>query len=255
LITILINERRKWIENQVNTTGKVDIDELSETLNVSSMTIRRDLAELEKDGKAIRTHGGAVSPSFLLKETPYASKEISNIPQKQAIAKKAISLIHENATIILDSGTTTLEVARLLKERADITVITNDIKIAAELLESKLKVIVTGGELQNRVGALYGSLTQQVLKDIHVDLFFLGAQAIDLEAGVTSPTFEKSLIKKMMMEAANSTWLLADSQKFNSKALSFVCKLSELNGLITDSGLDSTKKRMYEEQVKILIEE
>lgn len=217
------------------------------------MTIRRDLVELEKEGKAIRTHGGAVSPTFLMQEAPYASKEGRNMEQKQAIAQMAMTVIPENATIILDSGTTTLEVAKLLKDRKDITVITNDIKIAAELLESKLKVIVTGGELQNHVGALYGALTQEVLKNIHVDIFFLGTNAIHLESGVTSPTFEKSVIKKLMMEASEATWLLADSQKFDKKAFSSVCQISSLKGLITDEGLDNSTRKKYEEQTMVLI--
>jgi DeoR/GlpR family transcriptional regulator of sugar metabolism len=248
-------ERRRWIENQVSTNGKVDIEDLSGTLQVSSMTIRRDLVELEKEGKAIRTHGGAISPTFLIQEQPYSSKESRNTLQKRQIAQKAITIIPESATIILDSGTTTLAVARLLKDRDDLTVITNDIKIAAELLESKMKVIVTGGELQKSVGALYGTLTQEVLKNIHVDIFFLGAHAVNLEAGVTAPTFEKSLIKKLMMEAAESTWLLADSYKFDKKAFSSVCKISMLEGIITDSELDILNRRKYEEQVTVLVGE
>ncbi|MDP4085294.1 MAG: DeoR/GlpR family DNA-binding transcription regulator [Bacillota bacterium] len=246
-------ERQKWIENKVLTIGKVDIEELSETLQVSAMTIRRDLSELEKEGKAIRTHGGAISPSFLIQETPYSSKESQNISEKKAIARKAVTLIPEHSTIILDSGTTTLEVAKLLVDRDDITIITNDIKIAVELLESKVKVIVTGGELQRGVGGLYGPLTQGVLKNIHVDIFFLGAHAISLKEGITSPTFEKSLIKKLMIEAAESTWLLADSQKFKKKAFSLVCEISSLEGIITDSGLEIEKRRKYEEQVPLLI--
>jgi DeoR/GlpR family transcriptional regulator of sugar metabolism len=245
-------ERRQWIENQVITKGKVDIEELSKQLNVSSMTIRRDLAELEKAGKAIRTHGGAVSPKSLIGETPYASKKEKNIQEKQMIAQKALTLIPENASIILDSGTTTMEVARLLKDRNDLTVITNDIKIAAELINSQLKVIVTGGELQNSVGSLYGWPTQEILKNIHVDIFFLGAHAVDIDSGVTAPTFEKSSIKKLMMEAAETTWLLADSSKFAKKAFSTVCPIKSLEGIITDTKLDIPDRKKYEEQTLLL---
>jgi DeoR/GlpR family transcriptional regulator of sugar metabolism len=244
-------ERRQWIETEIMNHGKVDIEKLSKQLNVSAMTIRRDLAELEKEGKIIRTHGGAISPKSLIQETPYLTKEKKNMKQKQAIARKALEIIPENANIILDSGTTTMEVAKLLKGREDLTIITNDIKIAAELIESRLKVIVTGGELQNRVGTLFGWPTLEFLKTIHVDLFFLGAHAIDLEAGVTAPTFEKSSIKKLMIEAAESTWLLADSSKFNQKAFSMVCPLSSLEGIITDSGLSEEDRKKYQEHVMI----
>lgn len=159
---MLPNERRRWIELEIINQGKVDIEKLAKQLNVSTMTIRRDLAKLEEEGKIVRTHGGAIYPKALVQETPYLAKKGKNIRQKKAIARKALEFIPESANIILDSGTTTMEVAKLLKGREDLTIITNDIKIAAELTESKLKVIVTGGELQNRVGTLYGWPTQEL---------------------------------------------------------------------------------------------
>lgn len=250
---MLPKERRRWIEKQLVTQGKVDIEELSQQLNVSAMTIRRDLALLEREGKIVRTHGGAIHPKSLIQETPYSTKKEKNIEQKKAIARKAVELIPEGANVILDSGTTTIEVARLIKDREDLTVITNDIKIAAELMESKLKVIVTGGELQNQVGTLYGWPTQELLKNIHADIFFLGIHAVDIASGVTSPTFEKSLIKKLMMQAAESTWLLADSSKFNQKAFSLVCQLSELEGIITDTGLSQEDQCKYSEHVNVIV--
>ncbi|WP_144460820.1 DeoR/GlpR family DNA-binding transcription regulator [Siminovitchia fortis] len=244
-------ERRNWIESQILANGKVEIEDLSNELNVSSMTIRRDLAELERLGKAIRTHGGAISPDSLIREVPYSSKESRNINQKKVIAKNALPLIPKNANIILDSGTTTLELAKLLKSRNDITVITNDIKIAVELMDSELKVIVAGGELQTNVGALSGWPTQEFFKKIHVDLFFMGVHAIDLKAGITSPSFEKSLIKKLMLDSAAATWALIDSSKFNKKSFSTVCPITSLEGIITDDGLDLDIREEYEEYVAI----
>ncbi|MCG6184584.1 DeoR/GlpR family DNA-binding transcription regulator [Anoxybacillus sp. LAT_38] len=250
---MLPKERRKWIENQLADQGKIDIEQLSQQLNVSTMTIRRDLNILEKEGKIFRTHGGAIHPKSLIQETPYSTKKDKNVEQKKVIALKAIEIIPKNSNIILDSGTTTFELAKLIKDRADLTVITNDIKIAAELVESKLKVIVTGGELQNEVGTLYGWPTQDLLRRIHADIFFLGAHAVDVSSGITAPTFEKSLIKKLMMQAAESTWLLCDSSKFNQKSFSFVCHLSELEGIITDQRLLETDRCQYSEHVKLIV--
>ncbi|MGG1290242.1 DeoR/GlpR family DNA-binding transcription regulator [Bacillus smithii] len=248
---MLPKERRRWIELEIMNQGKVDIEKLSKQLNVSAMTIRRDLAELEKEGKVVRIHGGAIYPKSLIQETPYIEKKGKNIGQKKAIARRALEFIPKRANIILDSGTTTMEMAKLLKDREDLTIITNDIKIAAKLTESRLKVIVTGGELQNNVGTLYGWPTQEFLKNIHADIFFLGAHAVDIESGVTAPTFEKSFIKRLMIQAAETTWLLADSSKFNQKAFSFVCDLSIFEGIITDSGLSKEEKNRYEEYVTI----
>ncbi|MET3696477.1 DeoR family transcriptional regulator [Bacillus oleivorans] len=244
--------RRDWVLKKVQDEGKVEIEQLSEELNVSPMTIRRDLAQLEEEGHVIRVHGGAVLPKPLITETPFLTKESIRIKQKRDIAKKAVSLVKEGQTIILDSGTTTLEIARLLKERNHLTVITNDIKIAAELVESELKVIVSGGELQNGVGALYGPQTHHFLQDIHVDLFFLGAHAIDIKAGITSPTLEKSLIKKLMIQAAEVTWLVADSSKIDQKAFSKVCDLNVLTGFITDDDIPEDTKTTLSQYLEIL---
>ncbi|WP_026907841.1 DeoR/GlpR family DNA-binding transcription regulator [Paucisalibacillus globulus] len=246
------SERRKWLLKKIQVNGKVEIDQLSEELDVSAMTIRRDLDQLEEEGKVIRVHGGAVGANSLTKETPFLTKEGRNIEQKRMIAQKALSLIQDGQTILLDSGTTTIELARLLKTKNHLTVITNDIKIAAELVDSKLKVIVTGGELQNDVGALFGPQAHHFLNQIHVDLFFLGAHAIDLEAGITSPTFEKSLIKQLMIKAAARTWLLADSSKLNQKAFSKVCDLNELKGFITDDGMSEQIRLILSERLEIL---
>lgn len=249
---ILPLERRIKLEKQIIQKEKVDIEEMSKVLNVSPMTIRRDLKELEKEGKVIRTHGGAVLSKSLTIEAPYAFKENENIEQKKAIALKAVSIIKEYSTIILDSGTTTFEVAKLLNTRNDLTILTNDIKIANELMGSSNKIIITGGEMQKGVGALFGVVTQKMIEMIHADIFFMGAHAIDLYNGITSPTFEKSIVKQMMNLAAKETWLLADFSKFNQIAFSKVCSLNDIQGIITDRKLDSSIISEYENKIPIL---
>src|SRR5690625_3765450 len=241
-------ERRKWIEEQILLNEKIDIIEISKKLGVSPMTIRRDLKELENNGKVIRTHGGAISPKILSKEKSYYSKQSENSEQKNLIAIKAVELIDEGATIILDSGTTTFLLAKMIRGRDDLTVVTNDIKIANELLDTKLKVILTGGVLQNNIGALVGPMAEEFLNQMHVDIFFLGTHALHLEKGVTSPSFEKSTIKHIMMKSAEKTWLLADSSKFRKKSFVKVCEIDELTGIITDNGLDGKNKIKYGEK-------
>lgn len=252
-VRMLPLERRKWIEVQMLQAGKIDIDEASKTLKVSAMTIRRDLKELEHEGKVIRTHGGAVSPNSLTDEVAYSSKESKNISHKRMIALKAVSFVKENATIIIDSGTTTLEVAKILKARNDLTIVTNDIKIASELIESSNKVIVTGGEMQQEIGALFGATTQQILEVIHADLLFLGAHAVSFDHGVTAPTFEKSLIKQMMIKAADKTWLLADHSKLEKQAFAKVCSFDKLEGIISDTEIDQSLQMKYESKIPFLI--
>lgn len=248
-------DRRKWIEQQLSVHKKIDIDDMSKQLNVSTMTIRRDLNEMEKDGTVIRTHGGAISVDSITEEVPYSLKKTKNVVQKKAIARCALSLIDEDMTILLDSGTTTFELAKLLKHRSSLTIVTNDIKIANELLDSSNEVIVTGGQLQKGVGALYGTATQNMLEVIRADLFFLGAHAVDLHSGVMTPSFEKSLIKQLMLHAAEKSWVLADSSKFDQKAFSIVCDFEEVEGVITDQELASSLVNKYRMKTKILFAE
>lgn len=245
-------ERRNWLEKEIKNKKRIDVENISKKLKVSSMTIRRDLVDLENDGKLIRTHGGAVSLDSLTGEIPYSSKKIKNNNEKKDIALKALSLIDKNSTIILDSGTTTLEIAKLIKSREDLTIVTNDIKIGNELIDSSPRVILTGGELQPGIGALYGSITQNMLTSINADIFFLGAHALDISNGVSAPTFEKAMIKQLMKSAAERTWLLADYSKFNTRAFVNVCDLSEIEGVITDQKLDTQTKEEYEKVIHFL---
>lgn len=249
---IIADERRQIVVKEIHKYGKVEIDQLADQLKVSPMTIRRDLALLEEEGKLIRSFGGAVSPQLLVKEMPFSTKETHQGEQKSQIALKAVKHIKNGQTILLDSGTTTLELAKLLKEKEDLTIITNDIKIAAELIDSKLKVIMIGGEMQNDVGAVFGAQASQFIKKIHVDTFFLGAHAVDINAGVTSPSYDKSYLKQQMMTTAESIWLLADASKLNTRAFSFVCNLSELTGFITDDDVTDSVKNAFNEYVKVL---
>ncbi|WP_035711088.1 DeoR/GlpR family DNA-binding transcription regulator [Salibacterium aidingense] len=235
-----VEERREQIIEMVKQKKRVDLEKLTVFFNVSTMTIRRDLAQLEQDGEIIRTHGGAVPAEREKGETPYVQKESANKEAKKAIAVKAAERVHDHSTLILDSGTTTLELAKCLRERESLRIITNDILIAAELLYSPVEVIVAGGELQRDVGAMFGAYTQDLISSLYVDQFFLGAHSVDTKAGVTAPTLEKARIKQLMMKAAAETWMLADSSKFGHTSFVHVSSLKKLDGIITDDGLQMT---------------
>lgn len=246
-------ERRKLIIEMLKSDGKVEIVQLSEALSVTPMTIRRDFDALEKQKKLIRTHGGAVAPQALIIEKTFESKAGMAVAEKKAIALEAIEFVQDGMTVLLDSGTTTLEIAKLLKLRKQITVVTNDIKIAVELMDSKLEIIVLGGRLQNDVGALFGSLTETTLRSIHVDLFFLGAHAVHSSFGITSPTFEKAALKREMNKSAEKIILVTDSSKFNQKAFSRVCDLDDITTIITDEKLPEDLIETYGEYVDLVI--
>lgn len=237
------------ILEKIHRNGKVTIQELSKELAVSRMTVRRDLDQLEDEGKVVRTHGGAMLIQTLIPEIPHSKKASQRTVQKRRIAKLAKSIVPEGAKILLDSGTTTLEIARELSTRQDLTIVTNDVKIAIELLESSSQVILTGGDMQKGVGALIGPHAQHLLAQIRVDLLFLGATAIHLNSGITAPAMDKALIKKMMIDAAAETWVVADSSKFGKQSFAHVCMLSSIKGIITDSECAEDVRHAYEQVV------
>ncbi|MDC3412204.1 DeoR/GlpR family DNA-binding transcription regulator [Aquibacillus sp. 3ASR75-11] len=244
-------ERREKIYSKINRDGKILIENLVKEFDVSAMTIRRDLDALELDGRIIRSHGGAVSIETLTSETPYYSKQSKFTKQKEAIAKQAVTLIPKNAQIILDSGTTTLEIAKLIKHREDLTIVTNDIKITTELLNSKSNIILTGGNLQSEIGACLGPHVENLLCQIKVDIVFLGAHAIDLETGISAPTLDKSHAKKLMIKAASTKWVVADKSKFNQRAFAHVCCFDQIDGIITDSRLSTNDRKTYEKVIDL----
>ncbi|WP_027954879.1 DeoR/GlpR family DNA-binding transcription regulator [Halobacillus kuroshimensis] len=232
-------ERRFEILKHLHTEGAVYIDQLSSLFDVSPMTIRRDLASLEEEGRLIRSHGGAVLPETLTQEIPYQTKLSSYTAEKQEIARKAVERIPEHSRVLLDSGTTNLEIAKLLSKRDDLLIVTNDAKISMELLNSECQVISTGGELQRGVGAFIGAHVQEFLKQIKVDIVFIGANAVHPTEGISTPTLEKSYIKKQMLKNASVKWVVADYSKFNKRSFAHVCDLEEINGIITDGQIDS----------------
>lgn len=248
-------DRRELILEQLTMNEKIEIEQLVETLNVSAMTIRRDLNILEAEEKIIRTHGGAVLNQPLVNEVSFQIKETKHSYQKRKIAQTAVQYIKDHSTILLDSGTTNLEIAKRLKDKHHLTVLTNDIRIAVELMDSDIKVIVTGGELQNNTGAIFGPLTEQILKNIHVDQFFLGSHAVHMDAGSTAPTFEKASMKQLMIECAETTLLVADSSKFDQKSLAKVCDLSQIDGIITDDGVPTHYIEKLRETCRVIIAE
>lgn len=243
-------QRRQNILTQLHEQGDIEIEVLAKELNVSNMTIRRDLTLLEHQNQVIRTFGGAIPVGKIVNDASFSTKENKFINEKKAIAKKALENIKDHSTILLDSGTTTLEIAKLLDKKEQLTVITNDIKIATVLMDTSVQVIIVGGVLQNSTGTILGALTEQQLKQFHVDIAFLGAHAIDIKAGITVPSLEKAVLKRLMIQATEKTIVVLDSSKFNTKSLMEVCKLSKDFQIITNKAEDLDYK-MYEEKVNI----
>lgn len=203
---------------------------------VSPMTVRRDLQILEDQGYLIRTHGGAVAnDDLLIKEVSYQEKAIANVEIKQRIALAASKLVKPGHTIILDAGTTNMQLAKLLAETQNLKIVTNDILIAAYLYPYKnIQVYCCSGIVQPDTGCLVGSNAIDFFANILADMVFLGASAFDLTYGVTTPTLDKARLKQQMLMSAKKKILMCDSSKYGKESFAKICSLHDLDRIITD---------------------
>lgn len=241
-------ERRNAIIKYLEENGSISVDTLAAKLNVTTMTIRRDLKVLEDANMIARTFGGAVLKSVLMDEISYKEKSEVNKEEKIRIAGYAATLIKEGETIILDSGTTNMEVAKKIKDMKKLNVITNDVMIASFLSNSKgLQVYCTGGLIQTHIGACIGASAAEFFKNIIADKVFLAASSVDLDKGVSTPTFEKAYLKKQMMMSSQKIILVCDSSKFGKKSFTKVCSLNEFDLIITDNRLDKKLVKKIQE--------
>lgn len=226
--------RRTEIIKLLNRHHSLPVASLSEMLDVSEATIRRDLDKLQSDGVLVRTHGGAMIGAekavFRMPDT------IPNIETKRRIARVAATMVEEGDTIALDAGTTTAELARCVRHFVGLTVVTNDLHIAYELTEaSGITLNVTGGTLQGRFFALQGPLALKTIRSVHTAKAFLGLSALSADSGVTDPSLEAAQIKQAMVESSERTIMIADATKLAKTAFAKVVPLEAIDTLVTDS--------------------
>ena len=235
---MLIEERRQYIVAQAQQHGRVLVEELSESLGISRITIRKDLDYLQNRGALQRTHGGALLPgSGALSDPSLQEKEGRHSQEKQRISAAAVSLVQEGQCVLLDSGTTTTAIARALKKFTRLTVITNAVNIAAELSGTDFEVLLTGGSLRKNSFSLVGPLAEDMLHEMHADILFLGVDGFDLDVGLTTPNVMESRVNRAMVKASSMVVAVCDSTKFNRRSLSKIVDASAIHHVITDSDL------------------
>ena len=233
-------ERHNCIVSEVEKQGFISIEDMINVIPVSRSTIRRDLLDLERMNKLIRTRGGAVSNKNGTSHDPGVEFRYSlQREEKQRIAEAALKLVNERDTILLDEGTTTIELAKRLNRYHSLVVATNDLYVAMELRTmDNINLVVVGGTLRHETNTLVGYFTEKIIGEIHADRFFLSADAIDLTHGCMCYNMAQIPVKKSMILAAKETVLLSDHTKFNRIALANICKLSEINTIITGREAD-----------------
>jgi DeoR family transcriptional regulator, aga operon transcriptional repressor len=235
---MLIDERRQHILELIQNQGRALVSDLSQQLNISQITIRKDLDYLQSKGVVQRSHGGAlrVQSSALIDPT-LQEKQKHNFREKERIAAAATKMVEEGQCIILDSGTTTTALAERLKRFKQLTVITNAVNIAAELAGTDFEVILVGGTMRKNSFSLVGPLAEDNLEEMHADILFLGVDGFDLEVGITTPNFLESRVNRAMVKAARLVVAVCDSSKFNRRSLSRIVPPGAIHHVITDQNL------------------
>lgn len=229
-----MNKRFSQILKLLDGEEFMSVAMLSDALKVSTMTIRRDLDEMEKRNLVQRLHGGATAIRTQNNEPFYKDRAAIQVEEKKAIAEIANGLIRDNAIIAVDSGSTCFELVKLLHSRT-ITVVTNSFPVMEGLLySSSVKVIVPCGSLRSFEGAISGSDTVEYLSKLHVDQFFMGVGGLDANAGATDYSLEDTAVKKMIISNASEVIVLADSTKFNRVTFTNICPLSDIDVLVSN---------------------
>jgi DeoR/GlpR family transcriptional regulator of sugar metabolism len=230
---VLAAQRRQLILQAVRTGRAAGVVELAQQFDVSEMTVRRDLAHLADQGMLTRVHGGAVSSRD---EPPFAQIAVERLSEKERIGRAAAELVRDGQTIMIDIGTTTLQLARNLRER-ELTVITSNLAVLEELLPcERIELVSLGGVVRRNYRSLVGVLAEDSLRQLSADVAFLGASGVRRDLAVMDTTMVEVPIKRGMIAASRRVVLLADAEKFAMGGVVRVCGPEELDVVVTDAG-------------------
>ncbi len=231
-------ERQDKIFIKLQVEKRISIGDITSEFEVSESTARRDLQEMERRGLLARTHGGAVILKRASYEPNIAAKETENPESKKSIGRLASGYIHTDETLFLDSGSTTLEIARAIMDK-QVKIITNSIQIAWELsFSDTVELIMLGGELRKSTKSLTGAIALDNIVKLHVDKAFIGANGIDFNAGFTTPNIGEGRIKEIMLKNSKYKFIVADSDKFDQVFGYSFASLDVADYLLTDNNID-----------------
>jgi len=235
---LMAEERRTQILQIVRTSGRAKVNELTHLFNTSAVTIRNDLNELHQRGLVVRSHGGAMLSDGILREPPVLERLKEHSDEKQRIGARAAALINDGETIILDSGTTTLEIARHLKKKQGLHVITNGVNIAVELLDARdVQTFIIGGTVRGESASISGRFSEEMFDQFSADKLFLSGAGCDLEFGISGANLEETMVNRAMLRISREIILVADASKFSKRSMTRIAPFSEIDTVISDTGL------------------
>lgn len=235
-------ERQAAIVEQARIDGRVEVASLAESLGVTTETVRRDLTALERAGVLRRVHGGAIPVERLGFEPAVDTREQVATSEKEAIAKAALNELPVDGAIALDAGTTTLRLAEAIPADRELTVVTNGLPIAMTLAaRPNLTVHLVAGRVRSRTLAAVGEASVAFLRDVYVDVAFIGANGFSAERGFTTPDADEAATKRALIACAGRSVVLADSSKYGVNHFAAFAGADDVDLLITDGGLDARK--------------
>ncbi|MGQ9799853.1 MAG: transcriptional repressor AgaR [Ignavibacterium sp.] len=247
-------ERRAKILDLLNNQGQVSVKELSNNFNVSEVTIRNDLSHLEKKGLLTKTRGGGLKLQRVGVDQKLSEKAKIHSKEKQAIGKKAASLINDNDTIIIDSGTTTEEIVKNLTGKKNLTVITNGLNIASQLIRDDIKVILLGGIIRSTSFSVVGPIAENSLKNFYCDKCFIGVDGIESTTGIFTPILEEASLNKLMIENSKEVIVVTDSSKFKRKSFCFISPIEQIDTIITDTKIPQDElQNLLNKGIKVIL--
>lgn len=246
---MLAIERRKLIMEALQEEKRVVVSELSKMYDVSEETIRRDLEKLEKEGLVIKTYGGAVVNENTNVELPYVIRKKTNVLRKQRIAELTAAMISDGDRIMLDDSTTAVFIAKKIKNKKNITLITNSVEILLELSDvTGWKIISTGGRLYEGSLSLVGEQCERVLSRYHVDKAIISCKGVDLHKGVWDSNENNALVKRAMADSAGRVILAVDGSKLGCISFAKICDMKDIATVVTDLPPDGEWQRTFERQ-------
>lgn len=250
---LFTEERRQRILELLGERKKLTVNELCTLLQVSPATVRGDLRDLDAEGLLTRTHGGAMERSNTGFELVSSQRSTKNLEAKRAIAAVAKGLVADGDTILLDTGTTTLELARALGARRNLTVVTNDLEIARVLEEAAgIQVVLLGGALRKGFHCTLGPAGQGMMEGLRVDKAFLGTNSLSVETGGTTPDLQQAETKKAMIAIARKVIVLCDSSKFGRESFARFVELEKIDVLVSERIAAEDRQRLEEHGVEVL---
>lgn len=250
-----ITDRHEYILKKIKENNKVSIQELSNEMNVSSVTIRKDLKLLEDKNLLFRTKGGASSNNPYAGDRPIVVKESINSDEKNKIGRKAVEMIQDNDSILIGSGTTAYAMARHLESSERITVITPALKVAIELCNKpNIEVLQLGGLIRPNSSSVAGQYAIRILDDVSCGILFFGVDGIDLDFGITISNITEATLNQKMLSTSQKVVILADSTKFGRRGLGKICNIEDVDYIITDKNTSSKYINALEDMgIKVII--